>query len=505
MLADGQHYNYTNVRLKAEQEAIEKFKGVKKVKERNKLIKSHVLTYMKDNWDEENGNIAAKALQYGREVTYTQSLDSPDRAGLVRATGGFNKLLNQYPALRLVAPFVRTPTNLLSFYLNRTAGASIDMMKLGKSVAMQKVRKEVAEEVATSKNASEILGRFATGSLFTYGAITAYNSGKLTGGGPKDPERRRLMEASGWQPYSMRVGDKWYSYKRFDPFATFLGVVADVAESINEQGQEDDSSVLEAVVGHAIFATSRNVMSKSYLTGLARFGNVLTNPEQYSDSYLESTVASGLPFSGLLGQTAGSEEHYKEIRGILDAVRARYGLTSETDLEGLGIKTQLDTKRNVFGEPLSRPHLFKPFPVHYTEIKDDEVMQEMVRLKRPFGPPKKITNGIDTTKYFNNKGVSFYDRWQENHGKVRLQGRTLKQALKALIKTREYQSLSPEPYDSLESPRVTEIRKILRKYRQEAWARTLNQFPEVAKENRRNKQIKHYRSLGQSIQPLLQY
>jgi hypothetical protein len=42
-----------------------------------------------------------------------------------------------------------------------------------------------------------------------------------------DVTPKAAMLAQGWQPYSIDVGGKWYSYRRLDPFASLLGPVAD--------------------------------------------------------------------------------------------------------------------------------------------------------------------------------------------------------------------------------------------------------------------------------------
>lgn len=39
--------------------------------------------------------------------------------------------------------------------------------------------------------------------------------GHITGG-PADEDAKALMRANGWQPYSVKIGDKYYSYQRMD-------------------------------------------------------------------------------------------------------------------------------------------------------------------------------------------------------------------------------------------------------------------------------------------------
>ena len=269
----------------------------------------------------------------------------------------------------------------------------------------------------------------------------------------------------------------------------------------------EDQQIFEAVMGAVVNAAARNVTNKSYLTGMARISNVLSNPDRYGSAYIESTIASMTPFSSLAGQTIGASEHQKEIRGIVDAIRTKYGLTSETDLEFLGITTRVEDRRNLFGDKVEKAGVLAPFPIHYTEIKDDVVMDELNTLGRQnaFSPPSKIFNSMDSTAYTNSKGQTLYDRWLELHGSVRLNGRTLKQSMKKLIQSRKYQNLPLEDFEGIESPRVGELRKLIRRYRAAAKERALSEFPEAKALNDRNTKIKHYRRAGRDIQSLLDY
>ena len=520
MIKDGQHYTYKNVRMAAERGARAKFGHMENGEEKTKAIQSHILKYMNDNWDQyvdEGGTnsrslLANKALHYGREVTYTQSLTDPNRATLVKAAGKWNDLVNHAPIFRLVTPFVRTPTNLISFFLNRSVGAYADLAKIGvrKVRHMKAANKEVAE--AMSKKGPElhdVLGRISTGAMFFYGASMAFSSGALTGGGPRDPNRRRLLESQGWQPYSIRVGDEWYSYRRLDPFASFFGTVADIAEAMAEAPPEDRGT-LEALMGSVIISAAKNITNKSYLTGMARTTNMLSDPERFGGSYWKQTVASLAPFSSFFGQTTGSSEHQMEIRGALDAVRAKYGLTGDSVID---FDAQVEARRNIFGKKIERPTMgatvqfgIPPFMWgHYTQIKDDFVLDELNQLGHGFSPPSKVVNEINTAQHVNSAGQSFYDRWQEQHGSVRIGGKTLKQAMKALMKSRSYQRLSYDHFEGNKSPRIGEVQKLIRKYRARAFQMTLREFPEVNALYKRNSQIKAYRKAGRDIQSLLDY
>jgi hypothetical protein len=64
-------------------------------------------------------------------------------------------------------------------------------------------------------------------------------------------QQKAAMLAQGWQPYSINVRGKWYSYRRLDPFASLLGPVAEFVE-LSKQIPSTDPDKLGAAVGRAI-------------------------------------------------------------------------------------------------------------------------------------------------------------------------------------------------------------------------------------------------------------
>ena len=505
IIDDGQFYSYKNMRAKAEAAAMDKIGGDLTDPSNRRRFSRYVNAYMKRNWDEENGALANIAREVARDVTYTRALTTADRHPLVRMSGSMQKLVNQHPILRFFLPFIRTPTNLTAFYLDRAVQAPYELAKIGLGNTGRRLgllSKEVAEGMSRGgRTREELVGRTATGALLFGTAAMAFSNGILSGGGPRDPETRRTWEATGWQPYSIRMGDKWVSYRRFDPFASFLGSVADLMESMKEARTETENSAIESISASIVFAAARNVTNKTYLTGISRIANLLNDPERFSESYIQQTAASFVPFSGAAGQTVGQDEYQREIRSVLDAVRAKYGMTGNV----LGGK--VDPRRNVLGEELkkSQPWPWYGSPFAYSEVEDDEIMQEVAALGHGFGPPRVIRNGLNLAEYRNNQGQSFHDRWSELHGSVRVQGKDLKTALRTLIRSPKYQSMAADPIDELESPRVAEVRKVINKYRAAALDRALQEFPEVQQADNRMTMLKTFRREGRDISSILEF
>ena len=390
--------------------------------------------------------------------------------------------VSQWPALRFVLPFIRTPTNLLNFALQRTLPVS--------AYEARRLFRETAQQ--TSQRAadvrSEAIGRIAFSGMFMTVAGIAAFSGNITGGGPKNKAEREALTAVGWQPYSIRVGDTYYSYRRQDPFSTILGMIADTVEGYR-YAESKDIPALDAAASVITMTIGRNIANKTYLTGITNIANALSNPEQFGQTLVNNYVGSMVPFSGALGQskaTVANDGVLREVRTMLDAVYNKVPGLAET----------LPPKRNLLGEPVLKAEGFllpdMVSPVTWTQLKDDKILNEFALLGHGFTPPKETRGQIDLTAMNMPNGQMAYDRWLELHGQAKIGGRTLRQSLLKLINTRSYQALSPESSEDYDSPRVRALRGVLSQYREAAYRQLLKESPElrgaeqIDQENRRS-------------------
>ena len=118
----------------------------------------------------------------------------------------------------------------------------------------------------------------------------------ITGGGPSDRNLRRQMRDAGWQPYSVKVGDKYYSYSGFEPFSTVLMVLGDLKD-VAVSGLLSDTEV-EEVVWSTIGALGYSLTNKTMLQGFANLIETLREPER-SAGKTARNIISGLIPSGV--------------------------------------------------------------------------------------------------------------------------------------------------------------------------------------------------------------
>ena len=443
--------------------------------------------------------LAERALTAAREATFTTPL-SRERGML----SGIGKMTSDavmaYPPLRMVLPFVRTPTNIMQFVMDR-----VPVVGGGQATQIQHMlrRKFSGEVRALTSNQQaervEALGRLATGSLFFSGAAIAVMNGGLTGGGPKDYKQRKIKEQTGWQPYSFKVGDTYVSYRRLDPFASFLGIAADLFEVMQHGDEQQRTDAMDIALG-ATMAISKNIASKTYLKGIQDVAGLLFEPEVNAPGFLNRTIAS-FAVPNVFAQTArAGDDEMKDIRSLTDALKAR--------IPGLGTYDEVPPRRNMLGEPIHdnggsmAVDLLNPFSI--STVRDNKMMEEFDKIGHGFSTPRSLKNGVELRDYFNSNGQSAYDRWQEMTGQTKIKGRTLKQELTKLMKSAQYKRLPYESMDGVDrSPRARLIQSILTKYRAKAFSEMLREFPEVRERNKIHLMIKTRRTVGRDYQDLL--
>ena len=76
---------------------------------------------------------------------------------------------------------------------------------------------------------------------------------------------------TGWQPYSIKVGDTYYGYNRFEPVGIIFGVSADLAEIASTVRDSDKGIIEDLEIVSTMLAASitENITNKTFLTGIS--------------------------------------------------------------------------------------------------------------------------------------------------------------------------------------------------------------------------------------------
>lgn len=467
---------------------------------------------------EERQLLVESGQEWALVNTFTNEVTNP----FFKKTG---EIATMSPWLGFIIPFVRTPSNILLFALGRSFPALLNPKNIsniralrGRTAALAKGEADLvldkfgdmpeAKRMAQSflksmQNDSAIKAAEESGRL-AFGAMTMAAflmnieriADNITGSAPEEPGKKAAWAATGKQPFSIKVGDKWYSYQRLDPFATIIGILADVIHGykdmretgVSEFGSEEEFMEKEPYLAQilSVLATSfaNNVSNKSYIENLGELLDILEKPTE-SIGNIGGNIAAGFVPNGInWTQNVYQEEApIMEARSVLDKMKKRLP-------EFVRPGEKLMPRRNFLGE-IERKESTGGFrgvnPIFSSTVSNDivdmEIEHQAVGRKTMQAGRNIGGRSVSYRDYRNEQGQTAYDRMQELSGTMRLgpQQLTLRQALRRTIESNDYQNLPPvtEKNKDVNHPRTKELSKIINIYRAEARRRTVDEFEEL--------------------------
>jgi len=337
------------------------------------------------------------AQDFGRMITFQSTLGEQ---------GKNLQGLASHALIRWFIPFLKTPMNIISRAWDHTPFAMFS----------QDYRKAIA---MGGEHADLARARVAMGTT-TMGAVAvAANAGYITGGGPSNIKLRKNLERQGWRPYSIRIGDTYYSFKRVEPFATVMGLAADLVEIGGNAKNQESVATAAAALGMAF---SKNVTSKTWMTGMSNLLEAIENPDRYGPKVIEGFIRSMIPRGVAQFERVGDPEH-RYVRTLMDAIKQ--------DVPGWS--SSLPANLNIWGEPIVYQSggfitgMINPF--YASEFKPNDLDKELDRLKIGFSPPPETIP--------NTGGQLMFDPW-EYHDFAERAGQIAKARIEKVITSREY-------------------------------------------------------------------
>ena len=370
-----------------------------------------------------------EALDFSRDVSFTQDLDrwiTPGQRGTVGAS--VQRFMIDHPGLRFIAPFIRTPVNLMRFVWQRTP-------LIGRHQHQMK-----ADIAAGGKRAAQAKAKIATGyTMYMMGTLLA-SGGYITGSGPKNPSLKAQWGKDGKIPYAVKRHfadgtSGWVQMNRLDPVAMPMFMIADLMQAVDDPSVGDQGQFEEIATGIFI-ALTKNLNAKSYLKGLTDLMDTVASEEDWKWSrFIGQQAQIRIPFNGLL-RNMNPDETLREARTVVDSI-----------LNGLpGYSEDLPAKRDAIGETRLRvsSQSYTPFPS--THDSDDPLDLEFARLAEQgqrIGNPNRVQKGVNTDEF-----PGFYSEWQKRVSEMTIgrgrNARTLRQRLTALVTSDKYKALGQD-------------------------------------------------------------
>jgi hypothetical protein len=251
--------------------------------------------------------------------------------------------------LKWLFPFYKTPINLVRATL--THATPYELLN------------------GIAKGDTDALARGLVGSSIAASLAALALSGHLTGGGPTDYRKEETKRATGWQPYSLKIGDKYYSYHRFEPVGLAAGMIADAVHGM----QHGDSEIVSgSKADTAVKHIARNLDDLAFMGTLANLLQAVHDPVGgRAQSFINREAGSLVP-AGVANVAETMDPTVRRPQSALQAIESRVpGLTSAappiTDITGKHVE-----------RPFSNLGGANSFP--FTTAKHDPVVDELARL-----------------------------------------------------------------------------------------------------------------------------
>lgn len=326
---------------------------------------------------DEVGHAADEAMLRSAERT-TLTSQIGEAGSKTRFLGNVvQKMRGEVPELRYLLPVFNVPVNALGETLRRLPIAAIPGVN---RVIFRHMAKELAGELGPVQQA-DAYGRMMLGSSFLMAGMMMNRSGTLTGSGPRDPVDRKVWLQT-HQPYSIRIGDEWVRYDKFDILGGLLSIPATVMDATTYHPDDQSAQDIAFAGVGALAQWFKDRAALRNATGLLALGEDPTKDTGDVFRRVTGNIASGF-FPAAIRTLVTDQMHPYQT------MKTSWGDYIKSVIPG--VAEEVEPLRNVLGEPIKKgintiPEALLPIStVSAVTFKDNPVLDELDRLYQETG------------------------------------------------------------------------------------------------------------------------
>ena len=215
------------------------------------------------------------------------------------------------------------------------------------------------------------------GSVVASGIAAAYNQGIITGGGPHNPQKRKLWLEK-HQPYSIKLPgtNQWISYRKFEPYAIPFALTSDMMDLRRFSDRDSGVFDISAAIG-------RNLANPTFLRNMHEFFDAAFSGEGWKiERFVGNLASSSVPT--IVRQLAASTD---------PVLRERRTISQKFQSSNPFIREKLPSVRDIWGREIvstSLPGEALFNPVKRKKILEDDITNTVLDLSLnkgllPFG------------------------------------------------------------------------------------------------------------------------
>jgi hypothetical protein len=296
--------------------------------------------------------------------------------------------LKSVAPLKWLLPFYKTPVNLVKATL--THATPYELLN------------------GIAKGDTDAPARGVLGSSISAAIAYLAINGAITGGGPTDYKKEETKRSTGWQPYSVKIGGRYVSYKRFEPLGLAMGLIADAVHG-NQSG--DSEVVAQSKTDTAVKHIMRNLDDLPFMGTLSNLLQAIHDPVGGRARNFISREAGSLIPAGVANIAETLDGTIRRPATALQAIESRIP----------GLTTAAPPIVDISGRTVQRPasNLGGANPFGWTSDKHDPVLNELARLSisTPQPPTQikwkgKLTplTDLERQQFAQIEGQEFYKR-----------------------------------------------------------------------------------------------
>jgi hypothetical protein len=235
--------------------------------------------------------------------------------------------MGKVPLMRLLIPFVRTPTNIVKFQFQRSLPGVFSP-------------RNIQGVMAGGVERDDAIARLGVGTVMSLaGLSTAFKLGdNITGAAPTSPGEKNAFYDSGKKPYSVKIGDRWIAYNRFQPIGMYLTQAVGLRDALNRGDSKTAGNILSSLA----VTTAKGLADLPFVSGVNNVITALNDPSQTSaaNKAIGGVLAGLFPNIGRDIATA-SDQYQRQAKSVTDQVKLMIP----------GQRQTLKPYTNAFGQP----------------------------------------------------------------------------------------------------------------------------------------------------------
>lgn len=277
--------------------------------------------------------LAKRAAQSADYTLFRQKFDPSGELGqgvVLKAWDKWNTAiqgLRRMPGGNWILPFLQTPTNILK--------QGLEYSPLGVSTMIG------------AKRPLEQLSKALIGSAVFAGMYGLADSGGTTWAVPSGAKEKELFYASGLQPYSIKIGNKWVSYSKLGPLAYPMAMVSALKWVEKNNPDQNVAANLRDALGQMVgfFGDQSYVQSLGDVLNTIKGGNSVNKLASAVQGEFSNFVGQLVPYKSFQGWlTRLIDPTYRKPEGTLQDIMATTP----------GLSTQVPAYKDIYGNDSKR-------------------------------------------------------------------------------------------------------------------------------------------------------